>query len=156
MISIKYIKDDATQPEGVGNKLIVHICNDIGVWGKGFVKVISSRYSSPEKEYLDWYQSGDTFCLGEVQFVKVSDSIWVANMIAQKDLFPLEGLPPVRYEAVRKCLVKAAAFAIHNSCNIHMPRMGSGLAGGKWSLIEPIINEELITRNIHVTVYDLG
>jgi len=34
-MDIKYIKGDATNPAGEGNKLIVHICNDIGGWGKG-------------------------------------------------------------------------------------------------------------------------
>ena len=31
---IKYVKGDATEPIGEGNKLIVHICNNVGKWGK--------------------------------------------------------------------------------------------------------------------------
>jgi O-acetyl-ADP-ribose deacetylase (regulator of RNase III) len=30
MEMIKYTKGDATRPVGAGNKIIVHVCNDIG------------------------------------------------------------------------------------------------------------------------------
>ena len=46
-------------------------------------------------------------------------------------------------------------FAIDHKASVHMPRIGCGLAGGKWELIEQIIKEELITKEIAVTVYDL-
>lgn len=46
---IKYLKGDATQPLVSGNKIIVHVCNDIGAWGKGFVLAISKRWAQPEK-----------------------------------------------------------------------------------------------------------
>ncbi|PSL41287.1 hypothetical protein CLV51_1211 [Chitinophaga niastensis] len=48
-MSIIYFKGDATKPLGSANKIIAHICNDIGGWGKGFVTAISKRWSEPEK-----------------------------------------------------------------------------------------------------------
>jgi O-acetyl-ADP-ribose deacetylase (regulator of RNase III) len=79
--SINYIKGDATNPQGLGNKLIVHICNDIGAWGKGFVLAISKKWKEPEKEYREWYKSQTDFELGKVQFVQVEPDAFVANMI---------------------------------------------------------------------------
>lgn len=35
-----------------------------------------------------------------------------------------------------------------------MPRIGCGLAGGKWELIEPLIEETLLKNNIETIVYD--
>jgi hypothetical protein len=35
-----------------------------------------------------------------------------------------------------------------------MPRIGCGLAGGDWSRIEPLIEEQLCARGVQVTVYD--
>lgn len=35
--SITYLKGDATKPATEGNKIIVHICNDIGGWGYLFM-----------------------------------------------------------------------------------------------------------------------
>lgn len=46
---ISYLKGDATNLVIPGNKIIVHICNDIGAWGKGFVLAVSKRWSESEK-----------------------------------------------------------------------------------------------------------
>ena len=37
----------------------------------------------------------------------------------------------------------------------HMPRMGSGLAGGNWIAIEQTVQAELASKGVAVTVYDL-
>ena len=58
---INYIRGDATQPAGDGNKIIVHVCNDIGAWGKGFVVALSRQWPQPEKDYKQWYKSKVNF-----------------------------------------------------------------------------------------------
>lgn len=35
-----------------------------------------------------------------------------------------------------------------------MPRIGCGLAGGRWELIEPIIARTLLENEVATTVYD--
>lgn len=153
---INYVKGDATQPLGEGNKIIVHVCNDIGGWGRGFVVALSKRWPQPEKEYRNWYQSKENFSLGEVIFVQVEDNIWVGNMIGQRDTKPdRDGTPPVRYEAIAKALSKVATRATEIKASVHMPRIGCGLAGGTWDKMEPIIERELVRKEIPVTVYDL-
>jgi O-acetyl-ADP-ribose deacetylase (regulator of RNase III) len=57
MSTIKYIKGDATKPVGDENKIIVHVCNDIGGWGKGVVVAISKRWKGPEESFRKWYAS---------------------------------------------------------------------------------------------------
>ena len=152
---IEFIKGDATTPTGVGKKIIVHICNDIGGWGKGFVMAISKKWKEPEAQYREWHQSQDGFALGEVQIVQVEENIWVANMIGQRKINQDEhGNPPIRYEAVEQALEKVAVFAKKMDASIHMPRIGCGLAGGKWELMEPIISKQLSEHGIAVTVYD--
>ncbi|MFJ9320094.1 macro domain-containing protein [Streptomyces globisporus] len=37
MSEITDVRGDATAPQGKGVKLILHVCNDLGGWGKGFV-----------------------------------------------------------------------------------------------------------------------
>ncbi len=63
---IQYVKGDATNPAGPGSKIIVHICNDVGGWGKGFVVALSNRWPEPEKQYREWFKSKENFALGEV------------------------------------------------------------------------------------------
>ncbi len=156
---IHYVVGDATQPEGKGHKIIVHICNDIGRWGKGFVLAISRRWKEPEKAYRQWYEhpaNDNRMELGKIQPVMVSDDITVINLIAQKGIYRSKGVPPIRYEAVRTCLNKVCRYASgieDKPISIHMPRIGCGLAGGNWREIEHIIRETL--SDIDVYVYDL-
>ena len=155
--SIKYVKGDATTPHDSGNKIIVHVCNDVGGWGKGFVMAISRRWSEPESEYRKWYKSKENFDLGQVQFVKVNEDTWVANVIGQRDIRKDKyGIAPIRYEAVKEGLQKIEHFAKVNKASVHMPRIGCGLAGGTWDKMEPIIKEAFSDESIAVTVYDFG
>lgn len=155
---INYLKGDATTPFGKGNKIIVHICNDIGKWGKGFVLSISKRWSQPEREYKTAFSQTPTPSLGDVQFVVVSDNITVANLIGQHGIKKKgrlsESRPPIRYKAVRRGLEKVADYTLKNNASVHMPRIGCGLAGGEWTKIEAIINENLCNSGIIVNVYD--
>jgi O-acetyl-ADP-ribose deacetylase (regulator of RNase III) len=85
-MDIKYVKGDATQPIGQGNKIIFHVCNDVGGWGKGFIMAISKRWKVPEIKYREWRKDGQNFELGEVQFVQAEPTIWIANLIGQHDI----------------------------------------------------------------------
>jgi O-acetyl-ADP-ribose deacetylase (regulator of RNase III) len=156
MNTIKYVKGDATNPQSEGNKIITHICNDIGGWGRGFVIAISGRWKEPEIEYRKWFQSKQNFCLGEIQMVQVKEDLWVCNMIGQhKTITSSKGIVPIRYESVEKCLEKVSTEALQLNASVHMPRIGCGLAGGKWEKIEPIIERILLKNNVEVYVYDL-
>ncbi|MBV8382516.1 MAG: macro domain-containing protein [Planctomycetaceae bacterium] len=158
MATIRYLRGDATQPQATGPRIIAHICNDQGGWGQGFVAALSKRWGGPEAAYRSWYQDrqGNDFGLGALQLVPVEPALWVANLVAQHgDRATSEG-PPIRYAAVRTCLRKLAPEAAERGASVHMPRIGCGLAGGRWEAIEPIISDELTSKGIEVTVYDFG
>ena len=157
-MGIRYVAGDATQPEGEGTKVIVHVCNDIGAWGAGFVKALSKRWLEPERQYREWYQdrTPNRLPLGMWKLVRVEDDVYVANLIGQEGIrTSKDGTPPVRYGAIRHGLESLGEYCRRQGWSIHMPRIGCGLAGGQWSEIEPIINETLIAREVPVTVYDL-
>jgi O-acetyl-ADP-ribose deacetylase (regulator of RNase III) len=137
--------------------MIVHICNDIGAWGAGFVLAVSKRWKQPEAEYRAAFQNGRSLVLGEVQFVDVEPGLTVANVVGQRDIRRgRKGEPPIRYEAVRQGLEKVAAFSLERKASVHMPRIGCGLAGGKWEEIEPIVEATLSAKGVAVTVYDFA
>ena len=155
---INYVVGDATKPIGDGVKFIVHVCNDIGGWGRGFVMAISKRWAEPERQYRNWHsgKAEQPFALGEVQLVQVESDIFVANLIGQHDIRSAKGVPPIRYDAIRRGLASIAAEAKRMGASLHMPRIGCGLAGGNWKEIEKIIREEVVDRGIKVVVYDLS
>jgi O-acetyl-ADP-ribose deacetylase (regulator of RNase III) len=116
---------------------------------------ISSRWPEPERAYREWSRDPESFKLGEVRFIPVESDIWIANMIGQHGIRAASGQPPIRYDAVRECLVKVAAKAKELGASVHMPRIGCGLAGGKWEVIEPLIVQSLCEQDVLVVVYDL-
>ncbi|MFE6161677.1 macro domain-containing protein [Streptomyces sp. NPDC056486] len=158
MSEITYVRGDATAPCGKGVKLIAHVCNDLGGWGKGFVVAVSRRWPEPEAAYRRWHRerAKNDFGLGAVQFVEVGRYAWVANMIGQHGMRTGSKGVPVRYEAIDTALAALADKAAELDASVHMPRIGCGLAGGKWSRVEPLIARRLVERGIAVTVYDSG
>jgi O-acetyl-ADP-ribose deacetylase (regulator of RNase III) len=158
MSEITYIRGDATAPSGKGVKLIAHVCNDLGGWGKGFVLALSRRWPEPEKAYRVWHRdrAKNDFGLGAIQLVRVERYLWVANMIGQRGTRTGSKGVPVRYEAIDTALGRLADEATGLGASVHMPRIGCGLAGGKWSRVEPLIKERLVGRGVAVTVYDHG
>lgn len=152
-MTIDYVNGDATAPIGSGTKVVVHICNDAGKWGKGFVLAISKRWPKAEQEYRAAFARTPKPSLGDVQIVRVADDIYVANLIGQHGIARGKtGIPPIRYPALRQGLEQIAMFAQQHGATVHMPRIGCGLAGGTWDKIEPIVDESL--RGLSVTVYD--
>lgn len=152
-----FVTGDATTPRGSGRKLLAHITNDAGRWGRGFVVALSNKWAAPEASYRRRArENGGRLPLGEVQVVPVGNDLWVANMVAQHGVrSDGQGRPPIRYEALAQCLRVVAGEARRSDATVHMPRIGSGLAGGDWEIIEGIIRAELCTRGIAVTIYSL-
>ncbi len=157
MRAMSYVQGDATQPEGTGPRILVHVCNDVGAWGRGFVLAVSRRWGAPERQYRAWQRGTLTqpFELGQVQFVQVERELWVANLLGQHGLRSPNIPRPIRYDAVRLGLRMVGVEARRLTASVHMPRLGSGLAGGSWSTICRIVDEELVLKDIDVTVYDL-
>ncbi|MFD9511487.1 macro domain-containing protein [Streptomyces mirabilis] len=158
MSEITYVRGDATAPSVKGVKLIAHVCNDIGGWGKGFVLALSRRWPEPEAAYRAWHRdrAHNDFGLGATQFVQVEKYVWVANLIGQRGIRTGSKGVPVRYEEIDTGLAHVATKAAELDASVHMPRIGCGLAGGDWSRVEPLIMRRLVERGVAVTVYGHG
>lgn len=156
---VTYVKGDATKPIGDGPKIIAHICNDEGGWGAGFVLAIDKMHPRPREWYKELYanyrrQQHLFIPLGSTEFVPAGRDITVANMVAQHRTIRTNP-KPICYKSLEFCLEKVAAYAIDEEATVHMPRIGCGLAGGDWNVVESIIDRTLTLRDIDVTVYDL-
>lgn len=153
-MSINYVVGDATRPICEGTKIIAHVCNNKGGWGAGFVLAVSKKWSEPETCYRSAALNNDLL-LGKTMFVNVEDGIVIANMIAQNGYKSEENPCPLDYTALGICLDDVRNFADEIGASVHMPRIGCGLAGGKWDDIEPIIKSNLCAFGVPVYVYDL-
>jgi O-acetyl-ADP-ribose deacetylase (regulator of RNase III) len=159
---VTYVKGDATKPQGDGPKIIAHICNDSGAWGAGFVRALSKMSPRPADGYRRMYNyhtitMGAYFIpLGTTQLVEIeADELYVLNMVAQHGTVSKLNPHPISYRALELALNDLAVEAQRLNATVHMPRIGAGLAQGKWEVIESIINRTLTLWDIDVTVYDL-
>lgn len=160
---ITYIVGDATKPAIPGNKIIAHVNNDIGGWGRGFALSMSRQWPKAEQSYRRWYQEQGSddwppFKLGETVFVPVADDTYVANMIGQHGILVKDdGTPPIRYGALEECLRDVEKFARDwDHASIHMPRIGCGLAGGEWSEVEKILDRVFYATEVYVYDFNTG
>lgn len=166
---IIYVKGDVTRPLGGKYKVIVHVCNDLGAWGAGVSGAIGRRWPKAERLYRLWAISKKLpphennfppFELGQIQVVQMNEpdqNIRVVNLIGQNGLRSRSNPHPVRHDAIRQGLRTLAAVGnIDNQDTIvHMPKIGCGLAGGKWEDVRPIITDELSQKDVAVYAYEL-
>lgn len=149
---INYVKGDATFPEKITpdkNCLIVHIVNDIGAWGKGFVLSLSKRWTQPEYAYKTGWKVRK---LGEFQIIQVEKNIAVINLFAQHGIKKQNSnYIPIRYEFLYSGLLKLKSLLSNRKdIAIHMPKIGCGLAGGDWDTVSKIIDKSLSEFDIYV------
>jgi len=162
---IRFVLGDATIPEETGGpRLIVHVCNNCGLWGAGFTRALSDRWSLPERIFRERTElARGSPPLGSVQVARIDwdeterqHMLAVVNMIAQDGVRSAARPSPINYEALGMCLasVRALALLTTPAASVHMPRIGCGLAGGKWGPVFRIIKGALVDPGIDVVVYD--
>lgn len=152
---LRFVKGDATLPQGSNLRYILQIVNDEGKYGKGFAGALSARWPKAETEYRKWWRERyGKLQLGEIQIVQILSDLVVINMVAQKGIVGPDNPKPINYEALQACLAKAGQEIQQYNASVHMPRIGCGLAQGKWEDVEPLIEQELLKRGLNVTVYD--
>lgn len=137
---------------------IIHVCNDIGKWGAGFVLSISKKWKLPELTY----RNKQNYKLGDIDVCNVSANIRVVNMICQNGIRKY-GDPKnkvyIKYEYLEICLrkVRKVIEDVNQEKHIiiNMPRIGCGLAGGKWTDVEKrIIDVFGDISDLTINVYD--
>lgn len=180
MIQIKYLKGDATvvQRSKTMTTVICHCCNAFGGWGRGFVVPLGMKYPKAKSDYVNFclpFQQSNVKrneLMGQLCLSKVEDNIYVANIIGQyyysrnqrdftnnigveAKFLPTKDGRYVNYESIRSGFRKLLSLMKDAEFTVQMPKLGCGLAGGDWNIIEKIIVEELSTNDIQVYVYEL-
>jgi O-acetyl-ADP-ribose deacetylase (regulator of RNase III) len=152
---ITFAYGDATRPRA-HRSLIAHVVNDATPnWGgKGFAVTLRRAYPSAQEEFRRWWRLHKQMRLGAVHILKVSPTLWIASMIAQHGYGPARR-PRLRYDALKTALAEVAQIASTYKLRVQMPRIGTGQAGGKWEVIEPLISEAFSPSGSRVTVLDL-
>lgn len=145
---ITYVTGDLL---GATQTVIAHGCNNRGVMGSGVARQIRARWPNVYEVYeLKHRVFG--LELGSIVPVATLDGKIIVNAITQ-DGFGRDGRVYVDYDAIESC------FEIINQrvdswevTEVAMPRIGAGLGGGDWAIIESIIIRT--AKNYTPVVYD--
>lgn len=171
-MKINYLLGDASKPEVPGPTIITHVVNDQGAWGAGFTRSLTQNWSEAENEYRLWHRyraslagTSQSFNLGHTRHSLVRGNarpngrpqspVWVSHMLAQEGLTGSGNPRPLRYDALGACLLEVGKMAKLTNASVHMPRIGCGLAGGNWVIVEQLVHDALVRELINVYVYDL-
>lgn len=154
---IEFRFGDASNPIFNKNVAIVHIVNDRARnWsGRGFTHSLYRSFPDAAKDYSVWTTKSNKFRLGEIHTYLNSSDQAVVSVIAQRGYGP-SSTPRIRYSSLHLGLEKTSSFLKNTGIDtVQMPRIGSGQAGGDWTIIEGMIYEYLVVRGINVKVLDL-
>jgi len=162
MARINYLSGDVLQ-EFEKPRILIHVVNSLGGFGKGFAFNLAKKYPLVKKSYKDWFHTstlggsldGIEFSLGNVQAVTVSENLTVGNMLAQEGYKSAKNPKPLSYFALQECLKKVAILALESQRSVYLPKIGTGLAGGEWHLIEKLIEQNLCEKGIAVHCFEL-
>lgn len=140
-VKIRYIKGDVLEaPE----QIILHGCNSMGVMGAGVAKLIKNKWPKAYKDYREHYD-GYGLKLGSIVSSKQPDGKIIMHAITQ-DTIGSSGVH-VSYWAIANIfyLLDQRISNLGFEHSIAMPKLGAGLAGGDWSVIEAIIENTVKT-----------
>jgi O-acetyl-ADP-ribose deacetylase (regulator of RNase III) len=135
-------------------KIIIHGCNAQGKYAAGVAKAIRAKYPYAYNQY----KSHHTLLGLQTGIVLWADqeNPLIGNMIIQ-EFYGREKKQYCSYDAIRNCI-----FIVNRDVRnwwsdlgpcVAMPKIGAGLAGGDWNIIEKIIEEE--TTDVQPVVYYL-
>lgn len=152
----RYIKGDITETE---LKYIAHGVNCQNKMGSGVAKALFTKFPNIKSEYHD-YLNGLSYIkysveLGEVQTVLSKNKV-IFNCFTQWN-YGYDGKKYVNYSAIVKSfinLLDKVGYEIAFGHPIAIPKIGCGLAGGDWNIVEQLINDT-VGDDLEIWVYEL-
>lgn len=150
---ISYVKGNVLDS---GADVIAHGVNCSGGFASGVAGQIAKRWPTVQHRYRKEFHTNG-WHLGKVQSVTMIGqnspcSFFVFNCGTQQFYGPMakHGVVYVDYPAIEKCMRQVYEFCEDNDLTCAIPKIGAGLAGGDWNVIEKIINEIFHDREILV------
>lgn len=154
---IEYKKGDLLD---VTSGCIVHSVNMQGVMGSGVARAIKQQYPLAYTSYRKAYELGK-LKLGYVDWVLVADGLFVANCVGQyfygtdgKRYTNYAALAVAFYDVIEQMRICNDLYP-DSDTTINFPKIGAGLGGGDWAIIEQIINDSDPTDSVRKICWEL-
>lgn len=152
---INYVTGDVTEtPESEQPVVLVHVVSDsVREWGRyGLAGQLSKKYPRIASAYRNWtIASNDNLRLGRTHILDADKALTIASVVAQSGYGP-SSEPRLRYEGLRDGLAEVRREAKRREAVVHMPRVGTGQGGAQWELVAEVVDAELCSHGVAVTV----
>lgn len=150
-MKIKYVNGDLLNAP---QKYIAHGVNCRGVMGAGVALAIKNKWPSVFTEYKKYCSTfyDVNSLLGQCNIAYVDNNRSVFNCFTQTDCGNT-GLRYISYDAIAQCFGYINYLIKDEVDQIALPKIGAGLGGGDWNVIERIIESEC--KNIQPYVYEI-
>ena len=147
---MKTIKGDLIKLAKEGKfDVIAHGCNCFCTMGAGIAKTIKENFPQAYQADLETMK-GDENKLGTCSYATItSPKLTIVNAYTQ---YTYGRLFRVHYNAIRQCM-KLIKMNFSGS-RIGLPKIGAGLAGGHWHIIQAIIEDELKYMDVTIVEFE--
>jgi O-acetyl-ADP-ribose deacetylase (regulator of RNase III) len=135
--------------------VIVHGCNCGNNMGDGIAKTIRDEFPEAYAADLET-QAWDISKLGTISCAGIENGRTVINAYTQYRWYGvgLSGGPLCEYDALRSCFKDIKKRFGEKSLRFGIPAIGAARAGGDWSIISAIIDEEMEGEDVTFVEYD--
>lgn len=151
----RYIKGDITETE---LKYIAHGVNCQNVMGSGVAKALYTKFPEVKTEYHRFCEDviSPKERLGSVCIARTDQFRIVFNCFTQIN-YGYDGKKYVSYPAIIDTFRQITKFINFNGSTgnvVAIPKIGCGLAGGDWNIVEQLINDT-VGDDLEIWVYEL-
>lgn len=133
-----------------------YICHQVNCQGRmasGIAKSIREKWPEVYKAYMDWHKASGHTIYNNILIVPVGNNQNVINMASQYN-YGYDGKRYTSYDAFWECL-NCIAQTCPKGSKIGFPyRIGCGLGGANWSVIETMIYM-VLGKDFDVYIYCL-
>lgn len=140
--------------------IIAHQVNCMGAMNSGLAKQIRAKYPEVYTRYQEvhvnplYTGAGLDQLMGWVDFVNVGNNLNIANCYGQYRYGTNER--QTHYPSLFKCVNTLCEYSKATNVSIHLPRIGCGLAGGDWAIVEQLLKIAHDTNGSpNITVWEL-
>jgi len=134
-----------------------HGCNCQSQMNSGVAKAVKSKFPEMYSIADCKNPTGSQDRLGTYSYIAFADGRFGINIYSQLDFRGRsEGKMDLSYGALEKGLEASCEFLVREGKKtLALPKIGAGLAGGDWNVIEGIIKRVSDKTGIDITVYEL-
>jgi len=151
---INYVQGDLLDPS-LNFDVIVHGCNCFHTMRRGVAKAIKEKYPQAYEADKNLTEKGDESKLGSLSMAFNESGEGPEHIVNAYTQYRYgRDKVHVDYEALGAAMVALSEIFDADKYSIAFPKIGCGLAGGDWNVVEAIINKIFAHKKVTVVEYD--